>query len=89
MIDGAPEVMRLAIDPYEHLIQVPAPVRVGSMMNAPLSDLRGEHWTEPVPPETHRLMANIDATLEEQIFDLPQRKPIPDVHHHREANYLG
>jgi hypothetical protein len=42
------------------------------MMNAPLPDLRGEHRSEPIPPEPHRLMANIDTTLEQQIFYLSQ-----------------
>jgi hypothetical protein len=31
----------------------------------------------------------INATLKQQIFDLPQRKRITDVHYHREADYLG
>ncbi len=43
------------------------------MMNAPLPDLRGEHRTEPVPPETHCFVADIDAAFEQQIFDMPQR----------------
>ena len=30
-------------------------------MNAAFPYLRGEHRTEPVPPEPHRFMANIDA----------------------------
>jgi len=34
-------------------------------------------------------LADVDATLKQQIFDLPQRKRIADAHHHREANYLG
>ncbi len=58
------------------------------MMNAPLPDLRGEHRAKPVPPETHGFVADINATLEQQIFDLPQRERITDVHHHREADYL-
>jgi hypothetical protein len=33
-------------------------------------------------------MADIDATLEQQIFDLPQRQRITDVHHHRDADHL-
>ena len=41
-------------------------------MNAPLPDLRGKHRTEPVPSETHGFVADIDATLEQQIFHLPQ-----------------
>ncbi len=41
------------------------------MKNAPLSDLRGEHRAEPVLPKPNRLMADVDATLEQEIFDLP------------------
>ena len=59
------------------------------MMNASFPDLRGEHRTEPVPPEPDRLVADIDATFEQQIFDLPQRQRIADLYHHREADYLG
>jgi hypothetical protein len=43
------------------------------MNNAPFPDLRGEHRTEPIPPETHRLVADIDTALEQQILDLAQR----------------
>ena len=40
-------------------------------MHTPPPDLRGEHWTEPVPPEPHRLVADVDAAFEQQVFDLP------------------
>ena len=43
---------------------------------------------EPVPPETYRFVADIDAAIEKNIFDLPQRKRIADIHHDRETNYL-
>jgi len=59
------------------------------MMNAPFSDFRSEHWTKPVPPKPNRLVTDIDAPLEQQIFYLSQRKRITDIHHHREADYLG
>ncbi len=49
-----------AVNSHENLVQMPPPARVGSMMNAPLSDLGGEHRAEPVPPDTHRLVANVD-----------------------------
>ncbi len=42
------------------------------LLNAPLPDLRGKHWTKPVPPEPHRLVADIDTPLKQEIFDLPQ-----------------
>ena len=40
-------------------------------VNTPLPDLCREHRAEPVPPETHRLVADVDATLEQEILDLP------------------
>ena len=35
------------------------------------------------------VVANIDATLKQQILDLTQRERIANVHHHCEANYLA
>jgi hypothetical protein len=64
-------------------------VRKRPMMKASLPDLVGEHRTEAIPPEPYRLVADVDAPLEEQIFDLPQRQRIADIHHHREADDLG
>jgi len=72
VIHCAPEVIRFAVDPNEHFVQVPSPSRKRPTMNASFPDLSGEYWTEPVPPEPNRLVANIDASLEQQIFDLPQ-----------------
>jgi hypothetical protein len=59
------------------------------MVNAPLSDLGGKHRTEPVPPETNRFMADVDAALEQQILNLARRQRIPDIHHNREPDDLG
>jgi hypothetical protein len=73
VINGTPQIMRLSIDPDEHLVQVPAPLRKRPMMKAPFPDLRSKHRTETVPPEPHRLVTDVYAPLEEQIFDLPQR----------------
>jgi hypothetical protein len=36
------------------------------------ADLAGEHRAEPVPPQPHRLMADVDAALEQQVLDVPQ-----------------
>ena len=89
VIHRTPEIMRLAIDPDEHFVEVPAPLRKRPVMNASFPDLAGEHRTETVPPEPYRLMANIDATLEQNIFYLPKRQRIADIHHHREVDHLG
>jgi len=89
MIDGAPEIMRFTVDPHKHFVEMPSPLRIQSMMNALFPDLRGEHRTEPVPLESHSFVADINATLKQQIFDLPQRKRITDVYHPCEADYFG
>ncbi len=59
------------------------------MMNASFPDLAGEHRTKPVPPEPYRLVANVYTTLKQDIFYLPKRQWIADIHHDREANHLG
>ena len=59
------------------------------MMNPTLANLGCKHGTEPVPPETDCLMANIDPALEKDVLDLTQRQRILDIHHHREPDYLG
>ncbi len=59
------------------------------MTDTPLSDLGVKHRTKPVPPKPHRLVTNVDAALEQQVFDLAQRQWIADVHHHGEADDLG
>jgi len=48
-----------------------------------------KHPAEPVPPEAHCLVAQINAALKKQVLDVPQAKREPDVHHHDEADYLG
>ncbi len=41
--------------------------------NTLAADVAGEHRPESVPPGPHGLMADVDATLEQQVFDVPQR----------------
>ena len=43
VIDGAPKIMRLAIDPHEHLVQVSAPGRAETVIDATRPDLSREH----------------------------------------------
>ena len=49
VIDSAPQIMGFAVDLHEDFVQVPAPVRIGPLMNAAFPYLRVEHRTEPVP----------------------------------------
>ena len=66
----------------------PAPVRIRMVLYPPPPDLRSKHRNKPVPPETDCFVADINATFEQQVFDLAQRQRIADIHHHREADHL-
>ncbi len=57
-------------------------------MNTAFPDLRGKQWAKAVPPVPNGLMADVDAALEQKIFDLPQRQGVTDIQHHRAADYL-
>ena len=73
VIDSAPWMVRFTVDPHKHLIQVPAPLWKASVtLHSPFPDLGCEDRAEPIPPEPHRLMADIDAPLEQRVLDLPQ-----------------
>lgn len=52
VIHRSPEVMCLAIDLHEHLVQVPSPLGIAMVLaDAAFPDLRGKHRAEAVPPE--------------------------------------
>jgi hypothetical protein len=53
------------------------------------ADLGRENGAEPVPSEPHGFMRDVDAALMEQVLHVPERKWMPDIHHHREAYDLG
>ena len=50
VVNRAPQIAGLPVDPHEHLIKVPAPVRIPMTMILALADLRGKQRTEAVPP---------------------------------------
>lgn len=75
VINRSSEIMRLAADLHEHLVQMPSPLRERPHLRGPLpSDLAGEHRAKAVPPAAHHLMADLDAALVEKILHIPQRK---------------
>ena len=84
MIDSAPEIVRLAVNPHEDLVQVPTPLWHGAeVFCPPASDLGVESWAEAVPPKPHGLVADIDLSLKQKIFDLTQQERIADVKQYR------
>ena len=62
--------MYLAVNPDKHLIKMTALVRIGSLMNAVFPDLGCKQGTKAVPPVPHRLVADVDALFEQNVFDL-------------------
>ena len=88
VVNRAPQIAGLPVDPHEHLIKVPAPVRIPMTLNPALADLGCKQRTEAVPPVPHGLVADVDATLRQQVFDLPQRLREPNIHHYSEPDDL-
>ena len=51
---------------------VPLPVRICAHLADPfLADLRGKQRAKPVPPESNRLVADLDAAFVQQILHVP------------------
>ena len=89
VIDSAPEIVGLAVYLHKHLIEVPTPMTKPAHRAHPLAtNVGGEHRAESVPPEADRLMAKIDAALEQQVLDVPQRQRKPDVHHDNKTDHF-
>jgi len=90
VIHGAPEVVHLAVDLHENLVQVPLPVRKGSHPTDPVSaDLCCKHRAKSVPPITHSFVADLDAALVQKIFNIAKRKRKPNIHHDGQTDDLG
>ena len=71
VINRTPQIMTLAVDPDEHLVEVPAPVTKATHPIHPLApDVGREQRAEPVPPQPYRLVANVDTQLEQQVLDV-------------------
>jgi hypothetical protein len=58
------------------------------LINPSAADLTGKHRAKSVPTKPERLMADVDASLVQQIFDITKRKWDPDVQHHCKADDL-
>ena len=58
-------------------------------MNTAFPDIGCKQRTKAVPPVPYGLMADVDAALEQEIFDRSQRQGITDTQHHSAADDLG
>jgi hypothetical protein len=73
VIDSPPQIVSLAIDLYEDLVEVLAPVRICVVMKPTFPYLDYANWAEPVPPESYRLMADVDAPFMKKVFNIAER----------------
>jgi hypothetical protein len=90
MIDRPPQVDHLAIQLHVHLVEMPAPVTEPSHpAHALATDISRKYGTEAIPPLPHRLVTNVDAALEQQVLDVPQRQRKAHIHHDHQADHLG
>ena len=85
LVDRPPEVVQLAPDPDEDLVQVPLVARPGS---APL-ERGGEGVTKPPAPGADALVADHDAALGQNRLDLAQAQAEAVPEPHRMADDLG
>jgi len=90
VINRPPQIVCLAIDLDEDLVQRPPPVRVSTHSASPVSaDLGGEHRAKSVPPEPDRFGADPDAALMQQVLHISKQKGKSDVQHHGQSYDLG
>ena len=74
MVDGPPKIDHLTLQLPVHLIKMSFPMsEAPHPANSLPIDLCSEQRSEPVPPEAHGSMTQVDPTLEQQILDIPQR----------------
>lgn len=89
MIHGPPEAMHFSVDLHEDLVQVPLPMDPGPHAIDPLPpDCSRPHRAKPVAPKRDGFMADVNATLMQGIFDVPQRQWKPNIQHQRLPNDL-
>lgn len=73
VINGPPKIVLFAVELYERLIKVPAPLAIAAhAANALPPNVSRKDWTKPISPQPHRLKANIDPALEQQVFHAAQ-----------------
>jgi len=80
----------LTIELDVQFVEAPLPRLEAAHAVYPLpADVGSEQRAEPVPPEPHRLVANIYPALEQEILDIAQAERIENLHHHYQPDHLG
>lgn len=88
VIHGSPEIVLFAINLHKGFAQMPTPTTRFHALDPSFPDHSREHRAEPKPPKSDGFIADVDASLVQQIFDVPQRRWKADVEHHSKADDL-
>ena len=73
MIDGPPKLMFDAVDFDENFVEMPTAMSKIPHRGDPISPNFGcENLTKAIPPETYRLMGDVDARFVEEVFHISQ-----------------
>ena len=88
MIYGPPEVVPLAIDLHEDLVEMPTPAARFHTLDPALSDLGGKHRSEATPPEPDSFVAYVYTGLVQQSLHVAERQRQTNVTLHRQVNDL-
>ena len=89
MIYSPPKIVPLAVDPHDHLVQVPLPVRICAHRADPfLADLSGKKRAKSVPPKPNRFVTDVDAAFVQKILHVPKRKREPNIHRDSQTDDL-
>jgi hypothetical protein len=81
---------KLAVDLHKNLVQVPAPVRVCTLLlDTFRADFSGKNRAKSISPAPQSFVADVDPALVQQVLDIAERKWKSNVHHDRQADDLG
>ena len=83
-----PEIVPLAVNPYEDRVQMPLPVVRPQPRNPTFTDSRSKHRPKPVPPEPHHFVADIDLGRMQAILHIARRRREPNILHYSELDDL-
>ena len=72
VIHRPPELVSLAADLHENLVEMAAPVARPHALHKSFPHLSSKHRPEQMPPEAHGLGVDADAILMKQILGIPQ-----------------
>jgi hypothetical protein len=66
---------KLAVDLHKNLVQVPAPVRVCTLLlDTFRADFSGKNRAKSISPAPQSFVADVDPALVQQVLDIAERK---------------